>query len=285
MKKSFLDSIDVKSPCSESWEEMTGNDEVRFCSHCAKDVHNLSEMTRAKAEKVIKESNGKLCVRYVKTPNGKLVTAPPKFTQITRRATIAAGVLATSLALSALTYAQSEPLPKDKIIQTKKENSTKDETKQGFSTISGTIMDANGAVVPNAKVTLREIKTDKIRITQTNEVGNYEFNKVEPGIYELLAESLGFKRALVHDVNALKGLVIQQNMVFEVGETTIGVVALAEEPLIKVEDSKLSEQLIEQRQILEFPLNGRPFTTLGLVAVTRSEEKHKKPAKPKKKKN
>ena len=57
-KKKLLDSINVKSPCSESWDEMFGNDEVRFCSHCAKNVHNLSAMTRQKAKELIKNSNG-----------------------------------------------------------------------------------------------------------------------------------------------------------------------------------------------------------------------------------
>ena len=115
MKKDFLDSINVKSPCSESWDEMKGNDEVRFCSHCAKNVHDISAMTRAKAEKLVKNSNGKLCVRYVKNPNGKLITTPPKLTQIKRRATFAAGILATSLTFSALTYAQGQPIQSKEI--------------------------------------------------------------------------------------------------------------------------------------------------------------------------
>jgi hypothetical protein len=49
-KKKVIDAIEVKSPCSESWDEMQGNDQVRFCSHCAKSVNNLSEMTRREAE-------------------------------------------------------------------------------------------------------------------------------------------------------------------------------------------------------------------------------------------
>jgi hypothetical protein len=36
MTKKFIDSIRVADPCHESWDEMTGNDRVRFCSHCAK---------------------------------------------------------------------------------------------------------------------------------------------------------------------------------------------------------------------------------------------------------
>ena len=37
-----LDRIRVASPCSADWDEMTGNDEVRFCRHCSRHVHDLS---------------------------------------------------------------------------------------------------------------------------------------------------------------------------------------------------------------------------------------------------
>ena len=61
-KMSFIDGIEVKSPCGESWDEMAGNDIVRFCSHCSKNVNNLSELTRRQAEKLFRKSGGSLCV-------------------------------------------------------------------------------------------------------------------------------------------------------------------------------------------------------------------------------
>jgi hypothetical protein len=105
MKKKLLDSINVKIPCYESWEKMSGNDEVRFCSHCEKDIYNLSEMNRVEAEKLVKTSKGKICVRYVKTPQGKFITNLPKLHKITRQA-MTAGALVTTLSLSALAYSQ-----------------------------------------------------------------------------------------------------------------------------------------------------------------------------------
>jgi hypothetical protein len=98
-KNSLLDRIDVREPCTESWEQMTGNNEVRFCSHCSKNVYDLSSYTRQRAEKLVRDSNGGLCVRYRKDERGRVITAPPKFTQIKRHAKIAAGVLATTLSV------------------------------------------------------------------------------------------------------------------------------------------------------------------------------------------
>ncbi len=47
--KDSLHRLAVSSPCSQDWDSMIGNDRVRFCEHCSLHVHNISEMTRAKA--------------------------------------------------------------------------------------------------------------------------------------------------------------------------------------------------------------------------------------------
>jgi hypothetical protein len=43
---SLLDRIRIASPCKVSWDEMAGDDRVRFCGHCAKDVYDLSALGR-----------------------------------------------------------------------------------------------------------------------------------------------------------------------------------------------------------------------------------------------
>ncbi len=285
MKKNFLDSIDVKSPCSESWDEMKGNDEVRFCSHCAKNVHDISAMTRAKAEKLVKNSNGKLCVRYVKNPNGKVITAPPKLTQIKRRAAIAAGVLATSLTLSALTYAQGEPMQsKGNPNQTQKEKSPKSGQTQISAIISGEVKDENGAVIPGAKITLRDKQTEKIRITQSNDDGFYEFRDVAPAIYDIEVESPGFKKLVMQNVEIAGNLNLNKTLTLDVGETVVGLLSIEADPIVNPSESKPTMD-IQFRTIEGLPLNGRTFTTMGLTAFGTNEKdsKNKKPKKKKKK--
>src|SRR5437867_3186729 len=100
MKKlKFIDKIEVKSPCHEEWSDMLGNDKVRFCSHCAKDVNNISEMTRKQAMRVVQKFNGRLCVRYHIDPKTNRPIFLDSLHKITRRApAMTAGVLATSFA-------------------------------------------------------------------------------------------------------------------------------------------------------------------------------------------
>src|SRR5436190_15025232 len=113
-KKSFIDSVEVKSPCTEDWEKMHGNDRVRFCDHCAKDVKNLSAVTRKEAMRLVRASGGNLCIRYMQDPVTKRPLFAEQLLQITRRApSLAAGVMSASMSLSTLSYAQGgdSPLP------------------------------------------------------------------------------------------------------------------------------------------------------------------------------
>jgi len=86
-KKSFIDAIEVKNACSEDWDEMKGTARVRFCSHCAFEVNNISELTRKQAMRLVRESDGRICVRYVRHPVDNTPVFADKFYQITRRAT------------------------------------------------------------------------------------------------------------------------------------------------------------------------------------------------------
>ncbi len=107
-KKSFIDSISVSSPCSEDWEKMHGNDRVRFCDHCAKNVRDLSAVRRKEAMRMVQASGGGLCVRYVKDPHTGLPLFADQLINITRRSPgIAAGVMTASLALSTAAFSQN----------------------------------------------------------------------------------------------------------------------------------------------------------------------------------
>lgn len=69
-----LELIDIATPCEASWDEMRGDDRVRFCSHCKLNVYNLSDMPRADAERLVQQREGKLCVRFFKRHDGTVLT-------------------------------------------------------------------------------------------------------------------------------------------------------------------------------------------------------------------
>jgi hypothetical protein len=71
----LLDQVRVASPCSADWNEMVGDDRVRFCLSCEKHVFNLSAMPREEAEALLRERlGGELCVRFYQRADGTIMT-------------------------------------------------------------------------------------------------------------------------------------------------------------------------------------------------------------------
>jgi hypothetical protein len=69
-----LENVRVASPCRADWNLMEGDDRVRFCQSCTKNVYNLSALSKTEAEKLIAEKEGKLCVRFYQRADGTVLT-------------------------------------------------------------------------------------------------------------------------------------------------------------------------------------------------------------------
>lgn len=66
---------DITTPCNVGWENMQGDERVRFCQHCSLNVYNLAEMTDDEVKQLVAERPpGRLCVRMTKRPDGTIVT-------------------------------------------------------------------------------------------------------------------------------------------------------------------------------------------------------------------
>ena len=94
-----LENIRIATPCRADWDKMVGDDRVRTCASCAKQVFNLSELTRAEAEALLAEKNGDLCGRYYQRRDGTILLADCTVGGSGARAR--GFVLATALAASA----------------------------------------------------------------------------------------------------------------------------------------------------------------------------------------
>jgi hypothetical protein len=97
--KRALDVLTVAEPCTEDWERMSGDARVRHCGLCQRNVYNLSAMSADEAETVLREREGRICVRFYKREDGTITTtdcAPDRLAAArrkARRALIKAGVM------------------------------------------------------------------------------------------------------------------------------------------------------------------------------------------------
>jgi len=115
---SLLPRLRIASPCSESWEAMRGDERVRHCSRCERDVFDLSAMTRAEAETLLRghhalPEGGLPCVRLYRRSDGTVLTADCPVGAPRKHAVQAAAVGAVMAAVvaSAGSGPSAAPLP------------------------------------------------------------------------------------------------------------------------------------------------------------------------------
>jgi len=96
VKGNPLDAIEIRVPCTVSWEGMQGDDRRRYCGLCKLDVYNLSAMPRKEAEALVSGASGRLCVRLYRRPDGTVLTRNCRKILAFRRAAgaVAAGLVA-----------------------------------------------------------------------------------------------------------------------------------------------------------------------------------------------
>ena len=129
-------------------------------------------------------------------------------------------------------------------------------------TILGTVTDATGAVIPAAKVTIRNEGTSITQSTTTSASGTYVFTPLRIGTYTVEVEKEGFKRQR----RAGLELNIQQQLVADValsvGEVSSEVEVTAAAPVLQTENGSVG-QVVGAQAINDLPLNGRNYTFLA----------------------
>ncbi len=133
------------------------------------------------------------------------------------------------------------------------------------ATVLGTVKDANGEVVPNATVTLKNTQTGIASTAKTDESGNYQFTSVKIGTYQVTAEAQGFSTAVVGDVEATVNARQRIDLTLSAGAVNESVVVTAATPLLETASSERG-QVITREQIVNLPLNGRAYADLALLS-------------------
>jgi hypothetical protein len=128
--------------------------------------------------------------------------------------------------------------------------------------ISGTVSDASGLPVPGVTVTLTNQATNVARVVQTNEVGLYVISAIPPGTYDLKAELLGFRTVERKGIPVQVGSANRLAFTMELGNLSETLEVVAHSPLIQTENAAIST-VIENRAIVELPLNGRNYLQLA----------------------
>ena len=127
---------------------------------------------------------------------------------------------------------------------------------QTAATLTGTVMDSTGAVVPGVEIQLVNSETGESYTASTNEVGAYTIPFIKPGTYELTAEATGFKQYSQPGVRLETTASARVDISLELGELTEVVTVEAAVPLLKTSNSSVGT-VIRNKTIANMPLINR----------------------------
>jgi hypothetical protein len=140
----------------------------------------------------------------------------------------------------------------------------------GVAGISGTVHDATGAAVPNAKIVISSASQGQIRSLTSNGSGVFAAPALIPGSgYQVTITATGFAPYDVKDIDLQVGQNLDLNVRLQVGAATTQIEVSAAAPLIDDTKSDVS-QVVGTREIMELPINGRRVDSfvLNTVGVT-----------------
>jgi hypothetical protein len=132
--------------------------------------------------------------------------------------------------------------------------------------ISGTVRDTSGSVIPGVKVTLTNQGTGQSISTTTKSVGEYTFSPVRIGHYSLAAEMTGFEKIQQNSVTVDVQQKVQVDLLMTLGKANETVTVDAAPPALQTQDASVG-QVIGQQAINDLPLNGRNYTFLAQLAA------------------
>ena len=139
----------------------------------------------------------------------------------------------------------------------------------GRGTISGTVLDSAGAVVPGANITVTNPATGVSSTTRSNETGTYTVPDLPVGEYSVQAEKEGFKALIRSGITLNAASSVRVDFSLEIGETQQVIEVKGDAPQLKTEDVKISST-VNNRMVEALPLvvGGALRSPLDLASLT-----------------
>src|SRR4051794_18749920 len=140
---------------------------------------------------------------------------------------------------------------------------------QDRGTIAGTVSDATGAIVPNAKVVVTNRDTNTTFTTATGEGGQYTVPNLSPGTYNVRVEKEGFRAAVTTGMSVDAGANVRQDVSLEVGSATQAVEVQAEAAALQTDNAR-SQTVITDKLINDLPtvVSGNLRSPFDLAILT-----------------
>src|SRR5487761_1719876 len=139
------------------------------------------------------------------------------------------------------------------------------------ATLSGSVTDASGAVIPRAKVSIKNVATGVVRSAAADQAGFYSAPNLLPGTYDITASAPGFNTEVQTGITLTVGSQQVLNMTLQVGKVSQTIQVSSQAPAVQLSSSAISE-VVNSTTVRQLPLNGRSWVDLanlqpGVAAV------------------
>ena len=178
---------------------MIGDDRVRYCPDCKLNVYNFSAMPESQVRRLVENRDGRLCARWYRRTDGTMLIAdcPAGFRARVRKISLVAGTalsafMGVGTAKAQLLGTASSPSTSPSLVQI-------DKARQGEGMIWVKLVDASGAVIPNARISVVNPAGNVVAQGSTDFKGEFKVLGLQNSPYAVQAESFGFKTTEMKD--------------------------------------------------------------------------------------
>jgi hypothetical protein len=139
------------------------------------------------------------------------------------------------------------------------------------ASIVGDVTDSSNAIVPQARIEVRNTATGALREAITSESGAYRVYPLDPGKYDITISKAGFRTQEAQGVVVDVAATVKVDFKLEVGAVSETVNVQAAAPVLQTQDASVGN-LVSSMDVLRLPVNGRNYTRLILLMPGSSDQ-------------